>query len=243
MNHILILASGSGSNAEAIVKTAQKEKWPVKFTAASDKDSDTAGVYARLKGLGVDTNYITSPLIRPIVPGVFPKPRDFSQLLEFIKRGKYDLVVMAGYMLFLPDDIVQNNKVVNIHPSILPHVYKGSKDAYQDAIDAGDLKTGCTVHIATEDYDNGPIIGQIGFIIPQMILDAKDVNLLRPVGLSFEHALYPECVKSVLLGKNPDMEKVVRVAIYNLTERKLSSGSIIVPSNRIAFDSWNPKVR
>jgi folate-dependent phosphoribosylglycinamide formyltransferase PurN len=248
---VLILASGSGSNAEALAQYAKTEMPGVRFVCGCNRTKEKAGVYAKLEKLGVETYYLPSPGM------------DFSRLRDFLANpGKYnpanpikfDLILLAGYMRVLPDDISQNHNILNIHPSILPFVYKGSEDAYKDALDNGDSKTGCTVHKVTPDVDGGKIIAQLGFDIPQSIIKNKDLDTLKAIGLAHEHALYPAVLHAALFrgvdNIKLDMLEVAERAQKILSARNLDSimrgNTTIIPcenNHQTVFDSWNAKTR
>lgn len=244
--HVLILASGGGSNAEALVKYANKNALNIDFACASDKLKEEAGVYNRMAGFGVRTDHVPMPgknfaLLRALLQN----PKSYNRAYP----KKFDLVLMAGFMRILPPDIVKNNTVLNIHPSILPYVYVGSKDAYQDALNNGDLRTGCTVHIATADVDMGPVLAQIGFEIPKPVIENKDIDALRAIGLAHEHVLYPAVMHAVLYQKldNLNMIDLVGKARMLLAERNLQGimngyATIAPPGNyQRKFSSWNAR--
>jgi phosphoribosylglycinamide formyltransferase-1 len=192
---------------------------PVGFAGLCNMPPGKAGVYDKLHALGVNVEYVPSP------------KGDFSGVRKFLEAHRFDLVVLAGYMRVLPADIVEKYDILNIHPSLLPYKYKGSMDAYQDAIDSGDKITGCTVHRATTDVDDGPILGQIGFEIPSGILGAGDIDTLKGIGLAHEHALYPAIVRYILYSSALDIRIVADRAAQNIFDRGLPSAHTIIPSH------------
>jgi phosphoribosylglycinamide formyltransferase-1 len=248
---VLILGSGGGSNAEALVKYAQEKGLNIRFVGGCNRPRAKAGIYDRLEKLGVETYYLPSP------------GSDFSALRGFLANPgafnpanpiRFDLILLAGYMRILPPDIAEMYDILNIHPSILPFVYKGSEDAYSDALGNGDARTGCTVHMVTSDVDGGPIIAQLGFQIPESVIRSKDIYMLKAIGLAHEHALYP-AVMHAALGYGIDniridMDKVMLNARELLRERGLDTimrdCPTIVPSGgqfQRVFDSWDPEGR
>jgi phosphoribosylglycinamide formyltransferase-1 len=98
-----------------------------------------------------------------------------------------DVIALAGYMRLLSDGLVAawRDRIVNIHPSLLPK-YKGL-DTHARAIAAGDATGGCSVHLVTEELDGGVVLGQAE--VP--ILPADDADALASRVLAAEHALYP----------------------------------------------------
>jgi phosphoribosylglycinamide formyltransferase-1 len=206
------MASGSGSNAEAIVKYYRNNlAGLLDFTVVCNRTPEVAGVYSRMEKFQIKTKYLPSP------------NNDFSKVANFLKLNRFDLIALAGYMRILPPEIVAQNNIINIHPSLLPFKYQGSKDAYQDTIDNGDKIAGCTVHRVTADVDAGPRLAQIAFEIPDEIVANKDVDALKEIGLAHEHALYPAVVGNQIFG---DKLPLNLVAIYDYakqlaTERKI----------------------
>ncbi|MDR2685559.1 MAG: hypothetical protein LBB23_02170 [Rickettsiales bacterium] len=194
---ILILASGNGSNAEAIVQYARRKALPINFTAGCNRSPDKAGVYDKMNRLFVQTYHLPT-----IGKGYLS-----CSLLDFLDAApKFDLIMLAGYMKIIPSDITENNNMLNIHPSILPFNYKGSLDAYSDALTNGDTRTGCTIHKVSPDVDGGQIIAQIGFNIPPNI----ELDTLKAIGLAHEHALYPAVMEAELFGAKLDMVDIAR---------------------------------
>ena len=186
---VVILASRSGSNAAEIIGKFQERKLPVEFYGASNRLPGKTPFYDKMKNLGVDAEHVPSPK-----DGIEP-------IMSFLQNIKPNLVIMAGYMCRMPKEVVTKYLVLNIHPSILPFKYRGSEDAYKDAIDRSDAITGCTVQRADEQYDTGPLIAQIGFVIPKRIVKAKDLDGLRAIGLAHEHALYPAVTYNILFER------------------------------------------
>ncbi|MCL2439140.1 MAG: hypothetical protein FWD15_01360 [Alphaproteobacteria bacterium] len=226
-HEVLILGSGSGSNAEEIVKYAQSNKLPIKFIGGCNKAPGKAGIYERLQKLGVEVKHM-------------PSNDDFAAIREFLlKNPEVQLTALAGYMMFLPDDMVADNDIINIHPSIFP-LYQGSKDAYADAIEAGDYYSGATVHKATSDHDAGPVIAQLAFERSEF----WDLDTFRQIGLSHEHAFYPIVLANRAMGaeKGLDMEKIAATAQKNLEQRDLPVATTIIPANGTSkFNGFDAK--
>jgi len=233
---ILLLASGNGTNAEAIVKYFQAKNLPVDFVGGCSKPREEAGVYNRLEKLGVQVH-----LVHPLKP----QKNDFSMLRDFLNKSpKFKLIIMAGYMWRLPDDIVETYDVLNIHPSILPFRYQGSKDAYEDALKNEDSYTGCTVHKATRVLDGGPVLAQIAFEIPDFVRETHDLDMLKAYGLLHEYPLYSKVAEHVVFEKplSPDdMLDIAEQAQANLAARGLAGTTTILPpfGNR-KFTEFDP---
>lgn len=183
---VAVLASGSGTNFEAIVQVARSRNWPVVFVLISDRPR--AKVIRRANRLGVPTLVLPSR--------AFPSRDAYNQALlrELQALEPLDLVVLAGYMKILPPDIVRafQGRLINIHPSLLP-AYPGLH-AIQRAFEAGEKKTGVTVHWVDEGVDTGPVIAQVEVpIFPDDTLESLEARVHEA-----EHRLYPRVIGKIL---------------------------------------------
>mgnify|MGYP005754583739 CR=1 FL=1 len=174
MKKIAIMGSGNGSNFEAIVKYfAQKPEMEVDITCLTDDVN--AYILTRAKNLGVKYKYLP-----------------FEQNGAYFAVNNFDLIVLAGYMRILPEDVLNLGKFINIHPSLLP-AFKG-KDAIHRAFDAGVKVSGVTIHHVTSDLDGGKIIAQYPVLIGNLThfdeFEAEIHNL--------EHKLYPIVIEKLL---------------------------------------------
>ena len=174
MKKIAIMGSGNGSNFEAIVKYfAQKPEMEVDITCLTDDVN--AYILTRAKNLGVKYKYLP-----------------FEQNGAYFAVNNFDLIVLAGYMRILPEDVLNLGKFINIHPSLLP-AFKG-KDAIHRAFDAGIKVSGVTIHHVTSDLDGGKIIAQYPVLIGNLThfdeFEAEIHNL--------EHKLYPIVIEKLL---------------------------------------------
>ena len=150
MFRILIFASGSGTNAENIIRHFQDSSLARVTWVLSNKES--AGVLERADRLGVPNRVFSK------------KEMHSSEFLEFVKK-EADLVVLAGFLLKVPDALVQAfpNAMVNIHPALLPAY--GGKGMYgmhvhRDVVENKEKESGITIHFVNEHYDEGAIIFQ-----------------------------------------------------------------------------------
>ena len=151
MKNIVLLASGSGSNAENIIKYFREKNSLHNFHIITNKKD--AFVLDRAKKLNVPAEVITK------------KQNDEGVLFDRITELNPDLIVLAGYLLLFPAEIVAlyPNKIVNIHPALLPKF--GGKGMYggfvHDAVVANkETETGITIHFVSEHYDEGAVIFQ-----------------------------------------------------------------------------------
>ena len=172
-----MLASGSGSNLEAILGAglpvvAVVVDRPCRATAVAEAAGVPAEIVARR-----------------------PDRLEFTHLVvDALERHGVDLVVMAGFMTILDKPVFDafGHRVLNTHPSLLP-AFPGAH-AVADALAAGVKVTGCTVHIATPEVDRGPILAQEA--VP--VLAGDSVDSLHERIKAVEHRLYPETIRRFL---------------------------------------------
>jgi phosphoribosylglycinamide formyltransferase-1 len=150
----ITLCSGRGSNFNALLESYAKNELSAKPMALISSSIEANAVeIAKNHGL---------PYF--ILPNNDPQTRD-QYLIETVNKLKPDFIVLAGYLKLIPSQLVTQfkNKILNIHPSLLPkHGGKGmyGLKVHQSVIDAKDTKTGATVHFLTEVFDEGPILLQ-----------------------------------------------------------------------------------
>jgi formyltetrahydrofolate-dependent phosphoribosylglycinamide formyltransferase len=113
---------------------------------------------------------------------------DFDRLIdEQLRAHDVEVIALAGYMRLLSPEFISGwrGRILNIHPSLLP-LYKGL-DTHRRALLAADEHAGCSVHIVTEELDDGPVLAQA----PVKILPRDDPDSLAARVLEAEHQLYP----------------------------------------------------
>lgn len=184
----MVLASGTGTNLQAILDTLHGREGIEVVGVASDKPE--ARALERARAAGVET-------------AVFPRDdyadraaRD-AAIGDWIESLGADLVVLAGYMQLLGADFVARfrNRVVNVHPALLPS-FPGL-DAIGQALAAGVETTGVTVHFVDEGVDTGPAILQRAVPIPP----DRDRPRLEAAIHAVEHELYPEAIRMIAAGR------------------------------------------
>ena len=152
---IAILASGEGSNAEALV--AHFLNHPTIEVALMVCNKEKAGVYARMAKYGVPCHTIGKAEWQPGSTG--------EQVLDLMHREGIGLIVLAGFLAYIPEAIVKTyeGRIVNIHPSLLPN-YGGKgmwgHHVHEAVKAAGETETGMTVHYVTPVCDSGEMIAQ-----------------------------------------------------------------------------------
>jgi len=196
---IIVLASGRGSNFQAILDALSKGS--IHGTCVR-LISDVPGCYAidRAKYSGVPVTVVDYRS--------FPSKEAYEKALLFaMKECRPDLVVLAGYMRILGRDIVRSfhGNIMNIHPALLPS-FPGLH-AQRQAIGYGVKVAGCTVHFVDEMMDSGPIILQK--CVP--VLPDDDEDLLSERILHEEHRCYPYAVKLFCDDRLKIEGRIVRV--------------------------------
>ncbi|MFH5830864.1 phosphoribosylglycinamide formyltransferase [Halalkalibaculum sp. DA384] len=191
MNHIVVFASGSGTNFQAIIDAVEEGRIEARINGLI---ASKPGIQAleRARKHNIDTEVLT--------PSDFDTPAAYeTKLLQTLERWDTDLIVLAGYMLKVPTAVLEQypEKVINIHPSLLPKY--GGKGFYgsnvHEAVLANDEKeSGCTVHYVTEQYDEGPIIDQVK--VP--VRETDDAETLAARVLEQEHKLLPRVIADLV---------------------------------------------
>lgn len=180
-----ILISGRGSNMAALIDAARDERYPFQVVLVASNVPDAPGLlYAAESGI---------PTFAASHIGM--KRAEFDALMDrALREAEVRYVALAGYMRLLSPGFVEQwaGRMINIHPSLLP-AYKGL-DTHQRAIDAGETRHGCTVHIVTAELDDGPILAQAE--VP--ILPDDDADTLAARVLIEEHRLYPRALAALV---------------------------------------------
>ena len=185
---IVILVSGRGSNAEAIVRACVAEAWPAAVVAlVSNRPGAGALAFAAQQGIAtavVDHTQFSS------------REAFDAELARVVDGFAPTLVVLAGFMRILTDGFVQHfaGRLLNIHPSLLP-AFPGLH-THRRAIEAGCKLAGATVHFVTPTLDHGPIVAQAA--VPVLAGDTPEALSARV--LAAEHRLYPLAVRWFVEG-------------------------------------------
>jgi len=170
-----VLISGRGSNMRSLV-AGGTDAYKV-VVVASDRPHAEGLIWAREQGI---PTFALSP--KDVGKQAYEAALDAA-----LREAGAEYIALAGYMRLLSDDFVRRwrDRVINIHPSLLPK-YKGL-DTHARAIAAGDREAGCSVHVVTEELDGGEVLGQT--IVP--IEPGDTPELLSTRVLAAEHRLYP----------------------------------------------------
>lgn len=184
MLRVAVLASGNGSNLQAILDHIANGHVNARVTlVVSDKPEAPALGLARKAG-------VPSVLALPPEPGEKRAAYD-QRLAEALRAERPDLVVLAGYMRIVGPAILEAfpGRIVNIHPSLLP-AFKGL-DAVGQAHAAGVAEAGCSTHLVTSDLDGGPVLLQAGL----KTRPGESVQDLRRRILQLEHLILPRTIQ------------------------------------------------
>lgn len=185
MKNIAIFASGSGSNAEEIMKHfANNNSGRITLVVSNNPN---AFVLERAKKYDIPTHVYNKEDIKN------------GKLLEHLRSFQIEFIVLAGYLKKVPDDIIEAypKAIVNIHPALLPKF--GGKGMYgmnvhRAVVEARETKSGMTIHYVDENYDEGDIIEQ-----HECSVNPEDTpeDLQRKV-LELEHNYFAPCIERIL---------------------------------------------
>jgi len=185
-----VLASGRGTNLQALLDAAFAGHLPAEVVAVASNRRDAPAIARAL---------------RANVPAtVFPRTEYSSRsaqedaIVRFLREHEVELVVLAGYVPVLGATLLDafSNRVVNIHPSLLP-AFGNTLHAQADALRHGVKITGCTVHFVTNQVDGGPIILQR--TVP--VLEGDTDESLSERILVEEHRALPEAIRLIAAGR------------------------------------------
>lgn len=176
-----VLASGSGTNLQAIIDAGL----PVVVVLT---DRPGVGALDRAAGAGIPTVVVDRKEYLP------DRVAFTRAVVDALLAHEVDLVAMAGFMTILAEPMFEAfpGRVVNTHPALLPS-FRGAHGV-ADALAAGVKVTGCTIHVATIDVDNGPILAQEA--VP--VLPGDDEDALHERIKAVEHRLYPQVLRELV---------------------------------------------
>lgn len=186
MKKIAIFASGNGSNCENIIKHFSQSK--VARVVLVVTNNPSAKVIERAKRLDTDISIVPKDSIS-----------DSSIMLPLLREKCIDLIVLAGFMLFIPSFLIDNypHRIVNIHPSLLPKY--GGKGMYgmhvHEAVKENNEKeSGITIHFVNNEYDRGEIIEQ--YSTPVSPDDSAEEIAEKVHKLEYAH--YPSIIEKII---------------------------------------------
>ncbi len=185
--NLAIFASGSGTNAENIVKYFQDhDKIHVSEIISNKED---AFVLSRAEKLGIPSS-------------TFKKAEFRSS--EFLDRlNNIDFIILAGFLWLVPEYLIEafHDKIINIHPALLPKY--GGKGMYGDrvhkaVVEAGEKESGITIHLVNKEYDKGEILFQAKCEVEES--DTPESLAVKIHQLEYDH--FPRVVEAFVLKRN-----------------------------------------
>lgn len=184
--NLAIFASHSGSNAQSLIDACKTDSFPARVSLVLSNNSN-AYVISRAKENNIPVAILNKKNI--------PEPLD-EFCLNILKTKNIDLILLAGYMKKIPSAIIKEyeNRILNIHPALLPKF--GGKgmfglNVHKAVIEAKEEYSGATIHLVTENYDEGPILAQEKV----KVLEDDTAESLQKKVLAVEHQLYKNTVK------------------------------------------------
>ena len=186
-----VLGSGKGSNFKAIAEAIDAGRLNAEVCIVLS-DVENAGILAYARGCGIRAEFIAPGRFRTKL-----EPEVEARLVTLLREAEVDLVVLAGYMRMIKAPMLEAfpNRIINIHPSLLPR-FPGLA-AWKQALEAGAPVTGCTVHYVDGGMDTGPILAQSE--VP--VLPGDTAESLHARIQVAEHALYPAVLAQLAVAR------------------------------------------
>jgi phosphoribosylglycinamide formyltransferase-1 len=183
---IAIFASGSGSNAQKIMEHFKKSN-----------DAEVALVLTNNP-----YGYVLQRADNFEIPShIFDKEEFYNsnKIITLLQNLNINLIVLAGFLWLVPENLLKTypNKIINIHPSLLPSY--GGKGMYgekvhQAVLDAKEQESGITIHFVSENFDEGEVIHQSKFKIEK----GDDLKMLKFKAQQLEHLYFPKIIEGLI---------------------------------------------
>ncbi|MCJ7744910.1 MAG: phosphoribosylglycinamide formyltransferase [Actinobacteria bacterium] len=202
-----VLASGSGTNLEAIARAIDDGEVPAKIVLVLSDNPD-AFALERARKRGIPT--------RVVLLSDYPdRPSYDRAIVEALEEARVDLVVLAGYMKLAGPELVRafSGRIMNIHPALLPS-FPGTHGV-RDALEHGARVSGVTVHFVDEGLDTGPIIVQEA--VP--VEEGDEEETLHDRIHQAEYRQYPKAIRLFAEGRLEIDGRKVRVVPESTGER------------------------
>jgi formyltetrahydrofolate-dependent phosphoribosylglycinamide formyltransferase len=191
LKNIVVFASGSGTNFQSIIDAVNAGNITANI-AGLITDRNHIGALERAENHGISA--------RVLAPNKLPDDKKFAEeLIDQLTSWETDLIVLAGYLKKIPALVIRKfeNRILNIHPSLLPKF--GGKGFYgmnvhRAVINSKDHQSGCSVHIVTGEFDEGPVIARS--VVKVKENDTPE-QLAKKI-LKEEHRLYPAAIEKYL---------------------------------------------
>ena len=196
MLRVLVCVSGGGTNLQAIIDAGARGELGDTGIVRVISNNPNAYALERAKNAGIDAVCVS--------PKEFANRADFHKaLLDAINEAKPDLIVLAGFLVVVPEEVIAayRNRIINIHPSLIPSFcgtgYYGLK-VHEAALARGVKVSGATVHFVDEGTDTGPIILQKAVEVREG--DTPKV-LQQRIMEEAEWKIMPEAIRLIAEGK------------------------------------------
>ena len=197
MVRVAILVSGGGTNLQAIIDAKNAGKIPSAELALVIASNEKAYALTRAANAGIPSEVLRKA-----------KGEDVTlygeRLLEVLRAHKIDLVVLAGFLTILPENVIRayDHRILNVHPSLLPSFcgdgFYGLR-VHEAALQKGVKVTGATIHFVNEITDGGDIIAQKAV---EVLPDDTPETLQKRVMVEAEWVLLPQAVEIVAKNLN-----------------------------------------
>jgi len=194
---VAILVSGGGTNLQAIIDAKNAGKIPSAELALVIASNEKAYALTRAANAGIPSEVLRKA-----------KGEDVTlygeRLLEVLRAHKIDLVVLAGFLTILPENVIRayDHRILNVHPSLIPSFcgdgFYGLR-VHEAALQKGVKVTGATIHFVNEITDGGDIIAQKAV---EVLPDDTPETLQKRVMVEAEWVLLPQAVETVAKSLN-----------------------------------------
>ena len=192
MVRVAVLVSGGGTNLQAIIDAKAAGKIPSAELALVLASNDKAYALERAAKAGIPSEVLRKAKGEdPILYG--------ERLLEVLRKHSIDLVVLAGFLTILPENVIRayDHRILNVHPSLIPSFcgdgFYGLR-VHEAALEKGVKVTGATIHFVNEITDGGDIIAQKAV---EVLPDDTPETLQKRVMVEAEWVLLPQAVETV----------------------------------------------
>jgi phosphoribosylglycinamide formyltransferase-1 len=188
VKRIALFASGSGTNAENIIKYFADNKQIKVDSLWSNKPNALA--LSRAEKLGVDTFVFTRRELN-----------ETGKVVEKLKEREIDLIVLAGFLWLIPENLINNFDIINIHPALLPK-YGGKgmfgMNVHRAVVENCETESGISIHLVNPVYDDGEILFQAKCPVTPEDTPEKVAQKIHEL----EYKYFPEVIEKLLLKKN-----------------------------------------
>ena len=205
MINVVVLVSGGGTNLQALIDSIE---------GGEVTGAEIAAVISNKKDA-----YALTRAAEHNIPGVCISPKDYDSrdafaaaLSKALESYKADLVVLAGYLVIVPEKVIEKyaGRIINIHPSLIPsHCGPGyyGLHVHESVLARGNKVTGATVHFVDEGTDTGPIILQKAVEVSD---DDTPETLQKKVMEQAEWKILPKAVDMIANGRIKIVDNVVK---------------------------------